>query len=116
MNLLVACWWLTPPVVLDENLDVVEWTFLLSDLFIDEVRIVPSPRGDDVFERESDAVKELEKALKDKKIKDSSKSIIEGVIADLVEADRQIAELAIQNAEMLVDIGQGDSKDLEKFH
>ena len=83
-------------------------------LFLDEARIHPLFRGNRVFYHESRAARELQRGLRDKRIPGSVKVVFREVLADLVEADRQIAELAIQSAELLVEIGQGNPLELRR--
>jgi hypothetical protein len=78
-----------------------------ASLFLDDVRILLPPKGTRVFEREAEAADRLVAASKAKDTPANVRVVLDNVVAVLVQADRQIAELSVVSAERLVLAGQG---------
>ncbi len=79
-----------------------------ESLFLDDYRILPSPKGERVFDNENAAVVFLQLGSKNKKTPAALKTLFETSILALVEADRKIAQLSLEVARLSVEEGVGE--------
>ncbi len=85
-----------------------------NSLFLDDFRLLPFPQGKRVFDKERHAVSLIQTALSRKDLPVATRNILQQVIEKLVAADREIAQIALDVAEMLLGLGEGDAKELVK--
>ena len=75
---------------------------LEANLWVSDSRLDPQ-HGNKVFDEEKDAVKAMQELLKDKKTPDGVKLVCNRVIAELLKADKSLAEVALKDAQAYAD-------------